>query len=648
MADDPRFDIVYNNDTVGVAAFSQRWAALTKLDVDIDTIRTWDRRLPRDKRILVPVDVQAYVVPTAGAEATVAIAGGASDPEPFAAGAAPPSGVHLHWAMPDALMRGSHVEGATSITMPALPDRWVVVRTLLPVGGRLVHTRGWVVDAVKGSVTPLTDYSGTTVDAADGVQPYSPLDGTSGGTLLWSATYEGARNRFALHDDLADVPKLETVAPQGFHAGRAVLHRRRVVVDRGERSARLGPQPARVAGAGGRLRLAHLTRGTRRRRHARRSTAHPAAGDLGAVEPEVDHAGAPVRQVLGALHRLLRDRPARGLPRRRGLGPLHRRRLDAVPLVAARQRARRADHGRADRRRRSTGERGDLDGDRPRSRRCDRGVGHTRLRGVAVATPVGRTADGRVHLGNAGAHHHPGWHPRHRRARARRRVLVVRRRAARQGGRRPVARRGLAAVQPDDRRTEGPRRHGDDPEDQGGRGPLGVRGGLGGQVLRQVRACRLRFVEAIEALARRRFGRRPAEHTRAVTDGRQAGAKAVPAGTADRRGARGQAERPPPRRRAVRPPGAAVPLAGRVPTGLPGRARPGADPADTRQRGDPRRGTDGRARGRHARSLFGPVAGPGRPARNAVEGPRRAHRGRTRPPLWRRDDLRRIRAPRGS
>ena len=221
MADDPRFDIVYNNDTVGVAAFSQRWAALTKLDVDIDTIRTWDRRLPRDKRILVPVDVQAYVVPTAGAEATVAIAGGASDPEPFAAGAAPPSGVHLHWAMPDALMRGSHVEGATSITMPALPDRWVVVRTLLPVGGRLVHTRGWVVDAVKGSVTPLTDYSGTTLDAADGVQPYSPLDGTSGGTLLWSATYEGARNRFALHDDLADVPKLETVAPQGFHAGRA-------------------------------------------------------------------------------------------------------------------------------------------------------------------------------------------------------------------------------------------------------------------------------------------------------------------------------------------------------------------------------------------------------------------------------------------
>ena len=184
-------------------------------------MRTWDRRLPRDKRILVPVDVQAYVVPTAGAEDTVAIAGGASDPMPFATGAARASGVHLHWAMPDALMRGTRVEGATSITMPALPDRWVVVRTLLPVGGRLVHTRGWVIDAVKGSVTALPDYSGTTVDGAGDVPSYAPLDGTSGGTLLWSATYEGARNRFVLDDDLADLPKLETVAPQGFHAGRA-------------------------------------------------------------------------------------------------------------------------------------------------------------------------------------------------------------------------------------------------------------------------------------------------------------------------------------------------------------------------------------------------------------------------------------------
>ena len=66
MADN-RFDMVYNNEAVSAAAFSQRWAALAKLDVDIDTMRTWDRGLPRDKRILVPVDVQAHVVPAAAA-----------------------------------------------------------------------------------------------------------------------------------------------------------------------------------------------------------------------------------------------------------------------------------------------------------------------------------------------------------------------------------------------------------------------------------------------------------------------------------------------------------------------------------------------------------------------------------------------------
>src|SRR4051794_14392122 len=124
----------YNDEAIELASASSRWAALTKLDVDVNTIGTWDRGLPRDKRVLVPVDVQAMVVPDAGGEATVPISGTGADPEPFAAGAARPAGVHLHWAMPDALLRGTHVDGATSITLPVLPDRWVVVRTLLPEG----------------------------------------------------------------------------------------------------------------------------------------------------------------------------------------------------------------------------------------------------------------------------------------------------------------------------------------------------------------------------------------------------------------------------------------------------------------------------------------------------------------------------------
>jgi hypothetical protein len=211
----------YNDQAIELASASPRWAALTKLDVDVSTIGTWDRGLPRDKRVLVPVDVQAMVVPDAGGEATVPISGTGEDPEPFAAGAARPAGVHLHWAMPDALLRGTHVDGATSITLPVLPDRWVVVRTLLPEGGALVHVRGWVIDAVTGSVTELAEYSGTPAPAPDGTRAFTPLDGSRGGTLMWSATYTGASNRFALHDDLGDLPALAAIAPNGFHGGRA-------------------------------------------------------------------------------------------------------------------------------------------------------------------------------------------------------------------------------------------------------------------------------------------------------------------------------------------------------------------------------------------------------------------------------------------
>ena len=212
-------EMIYNDLAVAKASGSARWAALTRLDLDVATIGTWDTALPRHLRVLVPIDVQAIVVPDVPTEGTVGVAGMRGDPEPFAPVAPRASGVHLHWAMPDALMRGEHVDGATSVTLPELPDRWVVIRTLLPVGGRLVHVKGWVVDAAKGSVTPLHEYSGTTLDA--GTPTFDPLDGSSGGTLLWSATYQGALNRFALHDDLADLPELKRIAPLGFHAERA-------------------------------------------------------------------------------------------------------------------------------------------------------------------------------------------------------------------------------------------------------------------------------------------------------------------------------------------------------------------------------------------------------------------------------------------
>ena len=55
--------IDYNPAAIDAAVATNRWAALVKLDVDVDVVGTWDRGLPRNKRILVPIDVQAMVVP---------------------------------------------------------------------------------------------------------------------------------------------------------------------------------------------------------------------------------------------------------------------------------------------------------------------------------------------------------------------------------------------------------------------------------------------------------------------------------------------------------------------------------------------------------------------------------------------------------
>ena len=52
----------------GELVFNARWAAVTKLDVDAATVATWDRGLPRDSRLLVPIDVQALFVPEGGDE----------------------------------------------------------------------------------------------------------------------------------------------------------------------------------------------------------------------------------------------------------------------------------------------------------------------------------------------------------------------------------------------------------------------------------------------------------------------------------------------------------------------------------------------------------------------------------------------------
>jgi hypothetical protein len=194
---------------------------LTRADVDVNTAITWDKGLSRRFRLLVPVDVQAYVVPVGGAEVTVAVAGQPGDPLPLTPGAVRPRGVHLHWAMPDGLLRGQQSDTAAELELPALPDRWVVLRLLLPVGRERPLVRGWVIDATTKVVTPLATFNGTPAAPAAATDALERLDGAFGGGLLWTASYEASAGRFGFHDPLDDLAALAALAPNGFHLDSA-------------------------------------------------------------------------------------------------------------------------------------------------------------------------------------------------------------------------------------------------------------------------------------------------------------------------------------------------------------------------------------------------------------------------------------------
>ena len=203
-----------------MAVTSPRLSFLGRIDTDLSTIGTWDPGLSRRTRILVPVDVQAYVARADVNELTVDLLGGDADPLPFADGVAKAPGVHLHWAMPDALMAAHHDPVTKNVVSPALPDAWVVVRTLQPNGSRQAVAIGWVIDARTGVVTDLAGFTGPA--SALPADAFVPLNATSNG-LMWTASYAASENRFGFHDPLTDLDQVrESSAPSGFAGDQAV------------------------------------------------------------------------------------------------------------------------------------------------------------------------------------------------------------------------------------------------------------------------------------------------------------------------------------------------------------------------------------------------------------------------------------------
>lgn len=211
-------------------SLTARWSALARTGLDLDEVSRFDPALLRESRVLVPIDVQALYVPAGSTEPTVRLpliltAPDGADPESstdfLADGPPRESGVHLHWAMPDALLRGKLADNgpANRLALPPLPDRWVVLRLLAPKGAQAPAVRGWVIEADTARAVPLEDWPAGAGSAPQGGRtvPAAELTGSAGGSLNWTGVYDATRNRFALHDPLDD---LKTLAPVGVEGGQ--------------------------------------------------------------------------------------------------------------------------------------------------------------------------------------------------------------------------------------------------------------------------------------------------------------------------------------------------------------------------------------------------------------------------------------------
>ena len=206
--------------TLAKAVATPRWSALVRLGLDVPAVVHWDPGLLRESRVLVPVDVQALYVPPGSAEPCAVVPFALTEPDgspaapapaPFADAGPRPPGVHLHWSMPDALLDGTlatRPDGTTNrLGLPALPDRWLVLRLGVPAGASSVAVTGWVLCADTGTVVPLAGWSGEQglPPAARHTVAAAELTGSCGGSVQWASVYDAVVDRFAFHDDLADL-----------------------------------------------------------------------------------------------------------------------------------------------------------------------------------------------------------------------------------------------------------------------------------------------------------------------------------------------------------------------------------------------------------------------------------------------------------
>ena len=173
---------------------------------------TFDSNMYRGSRIIVPVDLQIYVVEDSNPKDVYDLTQIFDDEErnrPRENQKQLEQGVHLHWAMPDALMTGDEVHDPDEVlsteiplsemfTFPSLPERWLILRHwTLPNGTPSV--KAWIVESEKQTATPLTSW-----EKSESTVSLTALDdgiADNGDDVGWTATYHASKGRFTFHEN---------------------------------------------------------------------------------------------------------------------------------------------------------------------------------------------------------------------------------------------------------------------------------------------------------------------------------------------------------------------------------------------------------------------------------------------------------------
>jgi hypothetical protein len=203
-----------------MSRFDPKFAIAAAHNITPRTIRSWSPKLVRSPRAMVPIQLDALVVrveagtwadctfktPPKDAPPARGISNRDLLPAPFANKTEPRKpGVYLHWALPDALTHGVASKDETTVSFPAIPNRWLVMRLHPSTNNNARRAvRGWVLRA--GDEKPRhVELDSWIEDGKDEGPIKKPLTALGHGDPAWAAYFDNVENRLAFYDDLRDV-----------------------------------------------------------------------------------------------------------------------------------------------------------------------------------------------------------------------------------------------------------------------------------------------------------------------------------------------------------------------------------------------------------------------------------------------------------